>query len=329
VAIIPWIVIVFGSVLTVYYQRKRLTSVVTLSVVGLVTSLSFIYLSAPDLGLTQISVEVVTILLILLSLYVLPQRTPNESSVGRRTRDAVVAIAAGTGVTALAWSVFTRPADSIAHFYLEKSVPEGGGTNVVNVILVDFRGFDTMGEIAVLTMAAIGIVVMLKGKRPEHPESAKPRAEQRFPTMLTTTTRPLLALILLVAVYIFMRGHNLPGGGFIAGLVGTVALLIQYVASGINWTNERLRINFERLCAVGVIIAVSTGLGSWVFGYPFLTSSVAHVNIPLVGEIHLASAIPFDLGVFFVVVGSMLIIIKRLSEYQRSEEVINSQKGRS
>jgi len=327
VALIPWFLIISGAIFTIFYQRKRVTAVVFLSVVGLVVSLSFIYLSAPDLGLTQISVEVVTILLILLTLYVLPQTTPVESSVERRTRDAIIAVAAGGGVAALAWAVFSRPFESISGFHLEKSVPEGGGTNVVNVILVDFRGFDTMGEIAVLVLAAIGILIMLQGKRPVHPDAMTPRVEQRFPTMLTSTTQPLMALILLIAIYIFLRGHNLPGGGFIAGLVATIALAVQYVASGIHWTNERLRVDFVKLCAIGVIIAVCTGIGSWFFGFPFLTSSVYHLHIPLIGEIHLASAIPFDLGVFFVVVGSMLIIIKRVSEYQRDES--SETKGRS
>ncbi len=324
-AIIPWFLLVAASLMTIYYQRKRLTALVFISVVGLIVSLSFIYLSAPDLGLTQISVEVVTILLMLLTLYVLPQRTPNESTPERRTRDAIVAILGGGGIAFLAYSVFTRNFESIAGYYLEKSVPEGGGTNVVNVTLVDFRGFDTMGEISVLAIAAVGILIMLTGRRPDTPDYAKPREEQAFPAMLTATTRPLMALILLVAIYIFMRGHNLPGGGFIAGLVASVALTIQYVASGINWTNERLKVDFVRLCGIGVLIAVATGLGSWFFGYPFLTSSVYHLHLPAIGEIHLASAIPFDLGVFFVVVGCMLTIMKRVSEYQRCDEVKNSQ----
>ena len=291
-----------------------------MSVVGLIVSLIFIFFSGPDLGLTQLSVEVVTILLILLSLYVLPQWTPRESTPRRRGRDAILSCAAGLGVGALAYGVMTRPQQTISDFYLEKSVPEGGGSNVVNVILVDFRGFDTMGEIAVLMVAAIGIVVMLQGRRPVRPNDVRPLIEERFPVMLTTTTRPMMALILVIAFYIFMRGHNLPGGGFIAGLVASVALIIQFLASGKTWTNKRLTVDFARMGALGVIIAVCTGLAAFLFEKPFLKGGLAHVHVPGIGEIHLASAMSFDLGVFMVVVGALLIIIKRLSEYHGGDD---------
>lgn len=320
IALVPWSLLLVGCAMTVYFQRKRLAAVIFVGLVGLITSLTFIYFSGPDLGLTQLSVEVVTILLMLLTLYVLPQWTPDESSVLRRTRDGILAVAAGSGVGLLAWGVMTRPLDSISSFFLEKSLPEGGGTNVVNVILVDFRGFDTMGEVAVLVIAALGITMMLTGKRPLTARK-KPMDEERFPAMLTTVTRPLTALILLVAIYIFLRGHNLPGGGFIAGLVAAVALIIQYLASGINWTDDRMKVDFERMAAAGVVIAVLTGLGAWFFGYPFLTGAMLHLHVPVIGEIHVGSAIPFDLGVFMVVVSALLIIINRLSLFQRSDEV--------
>ncbi|MGM0558516.1 MAG: monovalent cation/H+ antiporter subunit A [Myxococcota bacterium] len=321
-AVIPWGMMIIGSVMTVYFHRKRLAALVFVGIVGLITSLSFIYFSGPDLGLTQLSVEVVTILLMLLTLYVLPQWSPRESSVMRRTRDAIVAISAGVGVSVLAWDVMTRPQESISQFFLDKSLPEGGGTNVVNVILVDFRGFDTMGEISVLVIAAIGIIVMLRGKRPTSPPRLKPLTEERFPAMLTTVTRPLMALIMLMAVYIFFRGHNLPGGGFIAGLVGALALIIQYVASGIDWTNRRLSLDFQKMAAIGVIIAVGTGMAAWAFGEPFLTGGMLHLHIPVIGELHIGAALAFDTGVFLVVVGALLVIIRRLSFYQRADEVI-------
>jgi multicomponent K+:H+ antiporter subunit A len=323
VAVVPWALLVVGSAMTVYFHRKHLAAVVFVGVVGLIVSLTFIYLSGPDLGLTQLAVEVVAILLMLLSLYVLPQRTPVESTVGRRTRDAIIAVLAGVGAGALAWGVMTRPQESISRYFLDKSLSEGGGTNVVNVILVDFRGFDTMGEISVLVIAALGIVTILGRQRPTSSSTGQSLAEERYPTMLTTTTRPLMALILLVAIYIFLRGHNQPGGGFIAGLVGSVALTMQYVASGIDWTRERLGVSFRRMAAVGVIIAVGTGMAAWAFGRPFLTGGMLHADIPLIGEVHLGSALPFDLGVFLVVVGAVLVIIQRLGFYQRSEEVVD------
>src|SRR5690606_38078379 len=119
--------------------------------------------SAPDLALTQLSVEVVTIVLLMLALYFLPQMTPNESNSPRVIRDIALASASGVGVGLLAWSVMTRPFNSISDYFLANSVSGGGGANVVNVILVDFRGFDTLGEITVLAIAAVGIYSMLHG----------------------------------------------------------------------------------------------------------------------------------------------------------------------
>ncbi|MEZ4460327.1 MAG: monovalent cation/H+ antiporter subunit A [bacterium] len=316
-ALLPWALLVGATVYTVVYQRQRLTAVVFMSVVGLVVSLAFIYFSAPDLGLTQLSVEVVTILLILLSLYVLPQNVEPESSGTRRVRDGMLAILGGLGAAALSWGIMTRPADSISQYYLDNALEKGGGTNVVNVTLVDFRGFDTMGEIAVLVVAAVGILVMLRGRRPEHKGLLSVLEEERFPVMLTTVTRPLMPLIMLAAVYIFWRGHNLPGGGFIAGLVAAVTLLMQYLASGLTWTNKRLGIDFVRVGAVGVSIAVITGLGALLFDKPFLTHAMVHPKLPIIGEFHVGSPAIFDLGVFLAVVAALVVIIRRLSEYQR------------
>ena len=146
--------------------------------------------------------------------------------------------------------------------------------------------------------------------------------------MLTTVTRPMMALILVIAFYIFMRGHNLPGGGFIAGLVASVALIIQFVASGKTWTNERLTVDFTRMGALGVIIAVCTGLAAFLFEAPFLKGGSAHLYVPGIGELHLASAMSFDLGVFMVVVGALLIIIKRLNEYHGDEGAIEAMEDR-
>src|SRR5690606_40827023 len=114
-------------------------------VVGLMVSVGFLYFSAPDLALTQISVEVVTVILILLALYFIPKETPRESGGGRKLRDGLVAALGGIGVTGLTWAVLSRDYESLSSYYLNQSVPGGGGTNVVNVILVDVRGFDTFG----------------------------------------------------------------------------------------------------------------------------------------------------------------------------------------
>jgi multicomponent K+:H+ antiporter subunit A len=275
----------------------------------------FIKFSGPDLALTQLSVEIVTIVLLLLALYFLPNQQAAESSAARRGRDLTLALLAGGGAAALTWAVLTRPYETIADFFLANSVPGGGGSNVVNVILVDFRGFDTLGEIGVLALAALGIFAMLQGLHlsgPTHDSAGRPWNWDMHPAIMGTFTRLLLPLALLVSVFIFLRGHNLPGGGFIAGLITAVALITQYLANGVGWTQSRLPANMHPLIAAGMLIAAATGLASWLFGYPFLTSTFDYFHLPLIGEFELASAMAFDLGVYLVVVGATLLILINL-----------------
>jgi multicomponent K+:H+ antiporter subunit A len=300
---------------TVLLHRQRLLALLLLSVVGLIVALTFVKFSAPDLALTQLSVEVVTVVLLLLALYFLPSQTPVESGPARRGRDALLALAAGLGASALTWAVLTRPYETIAGFFLANSVSGGGGTNVVNVILVDFRGFDTLGEITVLAIAAIGIYTLLEGLRlaaPDADNAGRRWSWDLHPVIMASFSRLLLPLALLVAIFVLLRGHNLPGGGFIAGLITAVALITQYLANGIAWTRSRMSPRLHPMIGIGLLIASATGLASWVFGYPFLTSTFTHLHWPLVGEFELASAMLFDLGVFLVVVGVTLVILLRL-----------------
>ena len=132
--------------------------------------------------------------------------------------------------------------------------------------------------------------------------------------IVAQTTRFLLPLALLVSIYLFLRGHNAPGGGFIAGLVTAAALILQYMASGIAWTREQWAVRYHRLIAWGLLIALATGSGSWLFGRPFLTSAFGHFTLPLVGDFELASAMLFDLGVYLVVVGVLMLILATLGK---------------
>jgi multicomponent K+:H+ antiporter subunit A len=110
-----------------------------------------------------------------------------------------------------------------------------------------------------------------------------------------------------------MRGHNEPGGGFVAGLVMAIAFIAQYIVSGTRWVEERLELRPTRWIAVGLLVALATGLGSLALGFPFLTTHTAHVTWPLVGEVHLPTAAIFDLGVFAVVVGSTLLLLTAIA----------------
>ena len=327
------------------WQAKyhRLAALALLSGAGLSTCITFTWFSAPDLALTQLSVEAVTTVLILLGLRWLPRRLePAETGVqrtalatARRTRDLLIAVAAGGGMAALAWAMMSRQfPQSISTFFLERALPEGGGTNVVNVMLVDFRGFDTFGEIVVLGIVALTVYALLRRFRPARETLDLPPQQRALPADLETDLvnprlandtavgylmvpavlmRLVLPLACMVSVYLFMRGHNEPGGGFVAGLVMSVALLLQYIVSGTVWVEEHMPLRPRRWIGVGLLTALATGVGSWFLGYPFMTTHTAHLTLPLIGEIHIASALFFDIGVFTLVVCSTLLVLTALA----------------
>ncbi len=215
VAIVLWLTLFSACWMMLWFHHERIKAVLISGAVGLVVTMVFVTLSAPDLALTQITVDVVTTVLLLMSLSLLPQLTPYESSRSRRWRDASLAIAGGLGIGWITWLLLTRDHNSISWFFLQQAIPLGGGSNVVNVILVDFRGFDTFGEIGVLGIAAIGALCLMDGMR-AHGTTMTQGLTYRFnpsPLMLRITASWILPLALVVSVYIFMRGHNLPGGG--------------------------------------------------------------------------------------------------------------------
>ncbi len=307
---------------TVIWHRKRVIALLMLSVVGLIVSISFAIFSAPDLALTQLLVEVATIILLLLALFLLPQRTPKESSPSRIMRDLSISAVIGGVVGTISYAIMTKPLVSISDFFLDNSKTGGGGTNVVNVILVDFRGFDTMGEITVLGIAALGIYKLLAQMHIAMPTSdidGRSWARDKHPMMLEVISQGLLPLALLVSAFIFLRGHNLPGGGFIAGLITSLALIQQYVAHGVNWMKVRLKVDYQWLIGSGLFIALATGAGSWLFDRPFLTSWFDYFTLPIIGKFELASALLFDLGVYLTVIGATLLILANLGKITTGE----------
>ncbi len=328
---VGWLCLVVATWLVVSQHRNRFRSLIFISIIGLTISGGFVYLSAPDLALTQISVETVTILLLLLALYFLPKETPAESSSGKRMRDAVIAIAGGGAVAALAMAFLTRDVSSISAYHLANSYKGGGGTNVVNVILVDFRGYDTYGEIIVLGIAGLTIYALmdalLRGpaaKRLRDRSFSPDRSRDRHPLMMVVATRAILPIAVLVGIYIFLRGHNQPGGGFVAGLVISIALLMQYMASGFAWAQYRQRVEYHSMIGWGVIIAGLTGAGAWLAGKPFLTSAYGYLHFPPIEEFEWATAMAFDLGVFLAVLGAVMLMLYSLSRIARfAGETVN------
>lgn len=307
----------------------RLAALILTGGAGLVTCITFVWFSAPDLALTQLLVEIVTTVLILLGLRWLPKRVPFTptwagalKALPRRLRDLALAITAGGGLAGIAYAVMTRPLpDTISRYFVTRAYPEGGGTNVVNVILVDFRGFDTLGEITVLGAVGIAVYALLRRFRPARESMGLPPPQRLQGAQIAADDlmvpailmRAMFPAITVFAIYLLVRGHNMPGGGFVAGLTFAVGVILQYMGGGTRWVESRLDLEPIRLVGVGLLLAAATGIGAWIFAHPFLTSHTAHVTLPIIGELHLPSAFVFDLGVFSLVVGATALILIALA----------------
>ncbi len=320
VTLVGVLLMMAGAVGTAVWHRDRVLAVISMAVSGLMVTLAFARLSAPDLALTQLLVEVASLLLLVLALYYLPPVAPVDSSGQRRLRDVLVSCVAGLGAGLLTHAMLTRPFTSISGYFLDEARPSGGGYNVVNVILVDFRGYDTLGEITVLLIAAIAVLALLPRVdvvEPPLDPAGRPWLDGRRPLMLGQAARAVLPLALLITAYLFLRGHNAPGGGFIAGLVAALAVAMQWLAFGLPQDNAALRRALPALLASGLGLATLTGLGSLVFGAPFLTSAFGHVELPVLGDLELASVLFFDLGVFLVVLGMVLAVLAAIAQLPR------------
>jgi multicomponent K+:H+ antiporter subunit A len=310
----------------------RLAAMILMGGAGLATCITFAWLSAPDLALTQLLAEIATTVLILLGLRWLPKRLPVPEDLTvkmrlRRLRDVGLAVLVGLGAALASYAVMTRTAPpGISEFFLKNAYTEGGGTNVVNVMLVDFRGFDTMGEITVLGIVALTVFALLRRFRPAVDSADRPEQQRlldgnaegqrvaddflRIPSLIMTWLFPV---VIAIAIYMLLRGHDLPGGGFIAGIIMSLGFILQYMAHGTRWVEERLRVLPVLWIGWGLLLAMLTGLGAMALGAPFLTSAFAYAEIPLIGKIPMATALLFDLGVFALVVGATVLMLIALA----------------
>ncbi|MNI40413.1 Na(+)/H(+) antiporter subunit B [compost metagenome] len=280
-------------------------------------------------------------MLLLLGLRWLPKRLEEinvpareqRRAIWRRRLDRLIAVAAGAGVAVVAWTVMVRPpVEGLSRFFIEKAYAEAGGRNVVNVILVDFRAFDTFGEITVLGIVGLTVLALLRRFRPATDSLSQPMQKRvqdesdrlregrvEGDTLKDTMMIPgvvmrwMFPFIILLAVHLFLRGHDLPGGGFAAGVALSIAFILQYMASGAGWVEARLAIRPILWIGVGLMLAALSGAGAWLFGHPFLTSYFQYADLPLLGRVPLASAVLFDLGVVILVVGATVLILVALA----------------
>lgn len=351
-----WIVGIL-SALAAAWQAKfhRLAALIFLGVTGLITSLTFVWLSAPDLALTQLTVEIVTVILILLGLRWLPRQFAkldhhiSMRTRARRLRDLLIALVSGAGIAILSLIMMLSPVDhpDIANFYIQKAYPEGSGFNIVNVMLVDFRSFDTIGEITVLSVVALTVFALLRRFRPAKESTYIPDQQTSAPADIfsevenpvyardtalgymmlpAVLVRFILPIGMLASAYFLLRGHNEPGGGFVAGLIFSSAFILQYIIAGTQWVEAHQRLHPQKLISLGLLLALLTGAGAFFVNYPFLTTHTFDITLPLVGEFHLPSATFFDIGVFSTVVGATILILTALAHQsvrgRRAREIV-------
>jgi len=304
--------------------RRRFAAVLGLGAVGYGTAVLFVLQGAPDLALTQLLVETLVLVLFVLVLRHLPKDFEQHRwRLGQAPRTL---IAAGVGVLAMvltAAAVAARQASPVSDEMLARSVPDGGGRNVVNVILVDFRGFDTFGEIVVLTATALGVVALVRAARRDRRRDDEPTPpgltqipRRHRSIVLETGIRAVFRPLVLFSVYLLFAGHNDPGGGFIGGLVAGAALILLAVGLGNEEFRHRVPLRSEWLLGSGILVATASAALGWLDG-GFLTRVSTEVTVPLLGPLYLSSTASFDVGVYLVVVGLVIALLRSLG----SEEV--------
>jgi multicomponent Na+:H+ antiporter subunit A len=342
-------VLILASALGALVMRNRLAAVLLVGVTGYGCGVIFAFHGAPDLALTQFLVETLTLVIFLLVLRTLPAEADRSNVERYRLPRAALAIAVGATVTCLAaFAMAARTTTPIAALLPDAAYDRGHGANTVNVLLVDIRAWDTLGEISVLLVAATGVASLVFRHRrfgaapriPQNRQDAGPGdvghgdvgtvahspavsdttwlrgSEFRNPRhrslVLEVATRIIFPLIMLVSAYFFFTGHNTPGGGFAGGLTAGLALVLRYLAGGRYELGETLPLDAGKVLGVGLGLAAGTALASLLLGAPVLSSAVVEVDMPLLGTVKFATGLFFDLGVYLIVVGLVLDVLRSL-----------------
>jgi multicomponent Na+:H+ antiporter subunit A len=290
--------------------RRRIAAALMLGAVGFAMAGFYVVRGAPDLALTQFAIETLATVLFVLVLRFLPRRFADVRTAVTTPIRLLVSALVGASVFVLALvasgarSDVTEP--SISGEMLERSVPDGKGSNVVNVILVDFRGLDTLGEITVLVVAALGAVTLARAAR--RPGSTRDDGSgfAHLP-VVEASSRLLYASILVLSTYFLFAGHNQPGGGFVGGLTAGAAISLRYISGGVSAVRSSIRLAPWTVLGGGLAIATTTALVPLALGNSLLEHASFERDLPILGTLKATSALPFDIGVYLVVVGLVLM----------------------
>ncbi|ART72524.1 Na+/H+ antiporter subunit A [Mycobacterium dioxanotrophicus] len=335
-------VLMLAAALGAVVMRNRLAAVLLIGVTGYGCGAIFAFHGAPDLALTQFLVETLVLVIFLLVLRTLPAEADRTNINRHRLPRALLALAVGAAVTTLAvYAMAARTGVGIAALLPDAAYYRGHGSNTVNVLLVDIRAWDTMGEVMVLLVAATGVASLVFRHRRF---GAAPRVSQavgqpdigpiaayspaagditwlrgselRDPRhrslVLEVATRVIFPLIMMLSAYFFFAGHNHPGGGFAGGLTAGLALVLRYLAGGRYELGETLPLDAGKILGTGLALSATTAITSVALGAPALSSAVVQLDLPVFGHVKLVTALFFDLGVYLIVVGLVLDVLRSL-----------------
>jgi multicomponent Na+:H+ antiporter subunit A len=298
--------------------RRRFSAAVFLGVCGYAMAGLFVLSGAPDLALTQAAVETLSTVVFVLVLRRLPERFERQSSPRRRV--VRLAIAAAVGATVFLFALVAagyRLTPPVSDEIVARSLPDGHGRNVVNVILVDFRGFDTLGEIMVLAVASIGAVALARvGRRAAEARGERRPANAPVPRLpfVDVSVRIVFPVVMLTSLWLLFAGHNQPGGGFVGGLLAGAAITLRYIAGGIDDVRDRSRFRPWTVLGTGLLVATVTAVIPLFFGGGPLEVGFVSLNLPLLGDIGLSSALAFDTGVYVAVIGMVLMVFEAFGD---------------
>lgn len=320
-------IMAFGMFFAVV-SPSRISAILALGIVGYGIGLLYLFFGAVDLAITQFLVETLIMVLFILVIEYLPAFSTLSRRRSRR-RDAIIATVVGVFVTLVVLDArFVNLSDPISHYFVDNSLPLAFGRNIVNVILVDFRALDTLGEITVLALAASGVVALVNvGQKCQ--SGQKPMPAEPTPTQFKVDVKPLRTLVIvqivtwirriliLFAVILLLRGHNAPGGGFIGGIIAASGYVFYAIVFGSKATRKKLRVAPFTFIGTGLAAALFSALMPLALQMAPLTGLWAHFDLPLIGQLHIGTPLLFDSGVMLVVFGMINAIVLTIMDVMK------------